>query len=432
MNKVTVRSLIVFLFVGVLVTGFLYYQNYQCTQRAKHHETNFNILHNELRSSSSCIRSAAALDLQKTARKLGINVKIAVPRLLELLKDEEPSVRWRSIAALGYIGYFTDEVKSSIFEMIKDENPITRINTIFAVSQIPVEQSSDGSERTIRFSYQYSPQELEFYLVALNDTDSSVIYKSLLHLTLYHLGSAPQEFIDRLANTLREIIKKDNEINRGLALVHLGMLLGLEKTEAEIPDFQIQLLSFSNHENQYVSKGSSIMRETISKGLDIKVQDMTVYQDQEPEAKSNMLDIQSATKSYRELCHKEKKRSSCNRMISIVRGFPIEQQKVFLRDQCDQFEEIRSCLAFAMLLHRDGDASQRDKYFERIYNYSTIKCQQGYDFEFCAGEVMMLCALGKNEEGRERRKVLCENEIQKCQRLPECDNMLQGLDRDFR
>ena len=125
---------------GVAYISTVRYGQYICEKRWGRTEREVSELLTELDSPRVCVRSQAALDLQKVGR----NGAPAVPRLVELLKDKDDSVRWRSVAAIGHIGAWDDRSISAVCSAFDDPNETVRLNTLFALGILPYKLAQDG------------------------------------------------------------------------------------------------------------------------------------------------------------------------------------------------------------------------------------------------------------------------------------------------
>ena len=86
----------------------------------------------DLRSEISCVRSLAAYQVQQ----IGKPAADLVPRLIELTSDEDASVRWRSVAALGYVGVKSDSVEKALITALGDSNPNAVVNAMFSLTEL--------------------------------------------------------------------------------------------------------------------------------------------------------------------------------------------------------------------------------------------------------------------------------------------------------
>lgn len=92
----------------------------------------------ELEDLSSCVRSAAAFDLQKT----GLGGADAVPALTALLHDSSDYVRWRAAAALGHIFVAAPDTIRSLIAALQDDNPKVRYNAIYSLGKLSAAEAA--------------------------------------------------------------------------------------------------------------------------------------------------------------------------------------------------------------------------------------------------------------------------------------------------
>jgi len=234
---------VLFAYFFLFALGYLFLDLHNsCYFTSADPEKNPEVLLEWLNSSRACVRSKAAFDLQNVWPL----VKEAVPRLVELTKDPDDSVRWRSIAALGYIGVFTDEVKSAIYQAINDSNEITRVNTIFALSRmgyVPVENRD--SLKPIS-DYRQGEKEFRVLLQGLKDPSNKVVYKTLIHLNSKQITDNSKELKAEFEDAILKLTKSSDPQIKGFALASYSKILDPEKIKSITKDYQTQLSDLQN------------------------------------------------------------------------------------------------------------------------------------------------------------------------------------------
>lgn len=209
-----------------------------CTVRNTDISHNIGILQNELNSAQPCIKSKAAFEIQA----LGIKGKAATGKLLVLLSDNDPSVRWRSIAALGYIGVFTEEIKEKIYLALKDQNEHVRYNAIFAMFRMRFQPSEIKDGELIPIAgYHFSDKDLEAYYVGLEDTVPNNQYKALLHLDPTLINKEETYYRTKYEKKFIELLESKDIKVKSMALFRLTDLIGEEKAKKQIPLYDLKL-----------------------------------------------------------------------------------------------------------------------------------------------------------------------------------------------
>ncbi len=200
-----------------------------CRARSSITKSSVPELIGELQSAQSCIRSSAALDLQKA----GEAGSAAIPYLLALTDDRDDSVRWRSIAALGH-GITNDvnlddpqvkEIQEAAVKALQDSHQTTRYNAVFVLGRLKSAEAVRGlaaalrdSDAEVRFR---AAQDLSWSLDA--ERDKEILPETIALLT--DLQNDPVEKVRaRAAGTLgileRGSQKKlpGGQFNRGQSL----------------------------------------------------------------------------------------------------------------------------------------------------------------------------------------------------------------------
>lgn len=239
-----VRTVIMILLFFNIAAFYLLYET--CVLFDLLNTNDVHILLKSLDSKIACERSKAAFAFQK----LGDKAKIAVPKLLELLKDPDDSVRWRSVAALGYLCEFPVEVKKGIYALISDPNETVRYNTIFAMGRMNICEMPNRDD--IKTSYVENPDGFKAYLAALNDPVDNIVHKSLLHLDCQQVLKNGQEFLSRFKVKLKELSNSGNLYIKVLSINRLIKLYGVEESEMLVPDIRELLISASSSKEDEV------------------------------------------------------------------------------------------------------------------------------------------------------------------------------------
>lgn len=244
--RTKILAAITFLSAAWLVVSLHNDCYFESNQRIK----DFDVLQANLSSARSCVRSKAALDLQK----LGMAGKAAVPQLVELLDDPDPSVRWRSVAALGYIRHFPSSVREPIYKRIEDKHETTRLNTLFAVSRMQF----DPDTLVQKAHYKLSDEEFEVFLRGLSDQSSSVRYKALIHLSTKQIIKNGGKFKEAFQETLFKLTNDKDPRVEGMALAQLAKLIGLDAIQNKIPDYKSRIESFLVSNNTMVKRAAHL------------------------------------------------------------------------------------------------------------------------------------------------------------------------------
>lgn len=209
----------------------------------------------DLSSSRVCARSKAALDVQR----LGPAGLPAVPRLVELLNDPDPSVRWRSVGALGHIGHFPPEVKEAVYRTVHDPNENARMNAIFAVSRMQFEFPSKGGSLRPIPNYRETERGLAVYLAALSDLNPGVAYKALLHLNTSQVNERGPEQHENFRAQLAKLSTSADANIGAMALLQLGSLLGADAAQAQIPGYKDKVSALASSTNGVVRQSAARM-----------------------------------------------------------------------------------------------------------------------------------------------------------------------------
>lgn len=223
------------LLLNILACSIFYYQwNNSCSVRSQKVINDPIILRRELNSSQACIRSQAASDIQKIG-SLGAD---SVPRLIELLQDKDDSVRWRSVAALGYIGTWNDEVLEAIYPMTDDPHEIVRYNAIFALGHLPF-SSKKITSRSETFKM---PEKLmQVFLKSLYDYNPQIAYKAIIHTTPRYVKSTGEEFEKQFIGKLKILLHHEHQKLSAAAFLLLLDLLPEDTIIEEYPDVEERL-----------------------------------------------------------------------------------------------------------------------------------------------------------------------------------------------
>lgn len=217
-----------------LTLVLLWYRINICQARILYKISDISTLLEELNSDKLCIRSQAAFDIQSQGKK----GEPAVTRLIELLNDEEPSVRWRSIAALGYIGLFNEQINDVIFNALNDPNEHVRYNALFAMFRMGYQPPLNQNEKLVPIeNYKYTDKNFEAFLQGLNDSVPRNQYKALLHLDMLQVINNGDKYRETLRTKFFELLNSPDDQVKTMAFFRIHDLLGEEDTKKLIPDY---------------------------------------------------------------------------------------------------------------------------------------------------------------------------------------------------
>jgi HEAT repeat protein len=436
----------------------------QCYFESKEVISDLAKLQTYLSSSRVCTRSKAALDIQR----LGSTAEAAVPRLLELLDDPEPSVRWRSVAALGYIGYFPPFVRESIYKMMDDEYEITRLNTLFAISRIKVKPGSKISDE----SHKISDETLEIFLRGLSDPSSMVRYKALIHLNTDQIIENEAKYKAAYQEVLFNLTSDNDPKVEGMALAQFGKLIGFEVAQREIPEFESRISSFIESDNEMVRRAANLtLAEMEGKKYPVLLEmpegsadkareegesgekvfggcyhyaELLKYQGNMAEAlkykeacssgailEEHLRDLNNALAGYEKLCFDDRMQKACGKIHRVaVNIYSTEELKNYFKRICNDHDEIRSCGLLAAIYDKEGNSKGKDEYFDKAVKLAEIQCATG-DKDACVGKALFICSSGEIEKGKNILQELCDEFSPYCRYVELCSEALNNLLEDL-
>lgn len=178
-------------------------------------------------NSSDSISSEAAF---RSLRRFGVEVKAAMPALIEMLKDEDASNRWCAVALLGQIGPDAKAALPLLRAAVNEEDPNVRIQAALELSKI------EGDKKTT----------LRILLGRLKDKDlaSPMDFAPSPLEVLAEMGADAKEAIPALTALMKENENPRDKYNVATTLLRIDRRdkLALSVVLANLTDPQIMFL----------------------------------------------------------------------------------------------------------------------------------------------------------------------------------------------
>ncbi len=370
-----------------------------CALESTEPNTNINSLISDLSSSRACKRSKAAFDLQKIGRE----GKSAVPKLVELLKDSDPSVRWRSAGALGHIRYFNDEIKNALYESMNDENEIVRTNTIFALGSVQFShyENSVSSPLNENHKYKESDKSFEIFLKGLSDKSPIVITKTLAYLDVSQFRENGQKYLRVLEDKLIDL--RNNESLKSQISADNYNLIQRRITEIKID-------KNTNTESVLETTLNNLTKEENTKNIEPEAAEENSPTNEDLAELNNRCTTNNISGNNHELCLKV-------RTIAEIR-LTREERKTLFRNNCMEKNHIFSCITF-LLDYDDKDPYYHNLVKDHVLSLTKKSCSDGNSKD-CANWAILKCKEGSYIQGNAGLAFLCVEDSKYCDYFQYC------------